>query len=113
MFEVLIVPVQSDWFKVFVVIPSVKLIVLFIFNVFISVGGNVIDGVLFTVVYMSLNNKLWPELFDNCCELIFNILPLIVSFITIELLSGSILTDFIKSNSYNLVFDHQKSNLTY
>ncbi len=30
---VFIVPVQSDWFNVFVVVPSVKIIVLLIFNV--------------------------------------------------------------------------------
>ena len=78
-FKVFIVPVQSDWFNVLVVVPLVNTIVLFTFNVVAFVEGYVIDGVLFTVVYISLNNKLWPELFDNCCELIFNILPLIVS----------------------------------
>ena len=41
---VFIVPVQSDWFNVFVVVPSVKLIVLLIFNVFEFVGGYVIAG---------------------------------------------------------------------
>ena len=49
MFKVLIPPVQFDWSIVFVVIPSVNTIELFIFNVFEFVGGYVIDGVLLTV----------------------------------------------------------------
>ena len=46
---VFIVPVQSDWFNVFVVVPSVKLIVLLIFNVFEFVGGYLIAGLIFVI----------------------------------------------------------------
>jgi hypothetical protein len=67
---------------VFVVVPFVKDIVLFIFNDVEFVGGYVIDGVLFTVVKISLNNKLFVP-FENCCELIVNVLGIVESLITI------------------------------
>ncbi len=52
---VFIVPVQSDWFNVFVVVPSVKLIVLLIFNVFEFVGGYVIAGFIELMIQMMLS----------------------------------------------------------